>query len=183
MRQGFPEVIYGEGKSADQIMAILQSIQERGSDVLITRVAKEKAKTILLRHPEFTYAETGRILYWKAKEAKNNTDSYIAIICAGTSDLRVAEEAAITAEVMGSKVERIYDVGVAGLHRLVDHLDVIRKAAVSVVIAGMEGALPSVVGGTRIPSRHCCSDQCRLWGEFPRSLRFAGHAKLLLQRH
>ncbi len=147
MRQGFPEVIYGEGKSADQIMAILQSIQERGSDVLITRVAKEKAKTILLRHPEFTYAETGRILYWKAKEAKNNTDSYIAIICAGTSDLRVAEEAAITAEVMGSKVERIYDVGVAGLHRLVDHLDVIRKAAVSVVIAGMEGALPSVVGG------------------------------------
>ncbi len=147
MRQGFPEVIYGEGKSADQIMAILQSIQARGSDVLITRVAKEKAKTILLRHPEFTYAETGRILYWKAKEAKNNTDSYIAIICAGTSDLRVAEEAAITAEVMGSKVERIYDVGVAGLHRLVDHLDVIRKAAVSVVIAGMEGALPSVVGG------------------------------------
>ncbi|HLT56123.1 MAG TPA: nickel pincer cofactor biosynthesis protein LarB [Bacillota bacterium] len=147
MRQGFPEVIYGEGKSADQIMAILQSIQERGSDVLITRVAKEKAKTILLRHPEFTYAETGRILYWKAKEAKNNTDSYIAIICAGTSDLRVAEEAAITAEVMGSKVERIYDVGVAGLHRLVDHLDVIRKATVSVVIAGMEGALPSVVGG------------------------------------
>src|SRR5690606_21829487 len=135
MRQGFPEVIYGEGKSADQIMAILQSIQERGSDVLITRVAKEKAKTILLRHPEFTYAETGRILYWKAKEAKNNTDSYIAIICAGTSDLRVAEEAAITAEVMGSKVERIYDVGVAGLHRLVDHLDVIRKATVSVVIA------------------------------------------------
>jgi len=147
MRQGFPEVIYGEGKSADQIMAILQSIQERGSDVLITRVAKEKAKTILLRHPEFTYAETGRILYWKAKEAKNNTDSYIAIICAGTSDLRVAEEAAITAEVMGSKVERIYDVGVAGLHRLVDHFDVIRKATVSVVIAGMEGALPSVVGG------------------------------------
>ncbi|GFZ76813.1 1-(5-phosphoribosyl)-5-amino-4-imidazole-carboxylate carboxylase [Compostibacillus humi] len=147
MRQGFPEVIYGEGKSADQIMAILQSIQERGSDVLITRVAKEKAKTILLRHPEFTYAETGRILYWKAKEANNNTDSYIAIICAGTSDLRVAEEAAITAEVMGSKVERIYDVGVAGLHRLVDHLDVIRKATVSVVIAGMEGALPSVVGG------------------------------------
>ena len=148
-RQGFPEVIYGEGKTVEQITSIVEAIKAKQSDVLITRVDAEKAQEISEIHPELTYREQAKILYWKAEEQlqEQEEEGYVAIICAGTSDLQVAEEAAVTAEVLGSNVRRFYDVGVAGIHRLLDQAQAIRKATVSIVIAGMEGALPSVVGG------------------------------------
>ncbi|MBU8880720.1 nickel pincer cofactor biosynthesis protein LarB [Bacillus sp. FJAT-29790] len=147
-RQGFPEVVYGEGKTAEQIISIIQVLRARNNQVLVTRVSKEKAEMIQSVYPDFIYNEIASILFWK-EHNKNVQDSqgYIAVICAGTSDLKVAEEAAVTAEVLGSKVHRIYDVGVAGIHRLLNHLEEIQNATVSVVVAGMEGALPSVVGG------------------------------------
>ncbi|MCM3213769.1 nickel pincer cofactor biosynthesis protein LarB [Niallia taxi] len=147
-RQGFSEIVYGEGKEPEHIISIIQSLKNRNNQVLVTRVSKEKAEKIQEVCPEFIYNETARILYWKKWTEKQTDDNgYIAIICAGTSDLKVAEEAAVTAEVLGSEVRRIYDVGVAGIHRLFNHLEEIQNATVSVVIAGMEGALPSVVGG------------------------------------
>ncbi|MDC3416092.1 nickel pincer cofactor biosynthesis protein LarB [Aquibacillus salsiterrae] len=147
-RTGFPEVIYGEGKTPEQIISIIKAMQSRNDDVLATRVSKEKADVILQQLPECSYSEIARVLYWKEdKPLQTKEDRYIAIICAGTSDLAVAEEAALTAELFGSRVHRIYDVGVAGLHRLLHHLEEIQGATVSVVIAGMEGALASVVGG------------------------------------
>ena len=124
-RQGFPEIIYGEGKTVEQLISILEAIQAKNNNVIITRINKEKANEVLERHPEFSYHDVARILYWKTEEKKKNTNGYIAVICAGTSDLPVAEEAAVTAELLGSNVRRFYDVGVAG----------------------MEGALTSVVGG------------------------------------
>lgn len=148
-RQGFPEVIYGEGKSVEQISEILKVIQDDESNILVTRVSQEKAEELLHYHPELTYHQIARILYWKAckNTSVHENSNYIAVICAGTSDLGVAEEVALTAEVLGSNVQRFYDVGVAGIHRLFDHVKEIQSATVSVVIAGMEGALPSVVGG------------------------------------
>lgn len=146
-RQGFPEIIYGEGKTVEQIIAILEAIQAKNDDVIITRVSQDKADQILQQHPEFSYHQVARILYWKEKEAVKRTAGYIAVLCAGTSDLPVAEEAAVTAELLGSNVRRFYDVGVAGLHRLLDQAKEIQEANVSVVVAGMEGALTSVVGG------------------------------------
>lgn len=148
-RQGFPEVIYGEGKSSEQIIDIIKAIKENGSQVLITRISEEKSEQIILAHNELTYDDTANILYRKDKKITERTteDEYIAIICAGTSDINIAEEAAVTAEALGSEVRRFYDVGVAGIHRLMDQAKDIQRATVSVVIAGMEGALPSVVGG------------------------------------
>jgi len=147
-RQGFAEIIYGEGKTVDQIITILEAMKAKKNDVLITRIAAEKANSVLKVHPEFTYHPLAEVLYWKMEQKQEEASaSFIAVLCAGTSDLRVAEEAAITAEVLGSNVKRFYDVGVAGIHRLLDHAEEIQKASVSVVIAGMEGALPSVVGG------------------------------------
>lgn len=147
-RQGFPEVVFGEGKTSEQIITIVQSLRARNSQVLVTRISKEKAEKVQSACPEFHYVEIAQILYWKEEKVEEAAaEGYIAVICAGTSDLRVAEEAAVTAEVLGSKVHRIYDVGVAGIHRLLSHAEEIQNATVSVVVAGMEGALPSVVGG------------------------------------
>ncbi|MGM0876198.1 MAG: nickel pincer cofactor biosynthesis protein LarB [Bacillota bacterium] len=146
-RQGFPEVVYGEGKTKEQILSIIKAIRFKDNDVLVTRISEEKAAHILKDFPEFIYNETARILYWNDSEVRKPSKGYIAIVCAGTSDLRVAEEAAVTAEALGSNVRRFYDVGVAGIHRLLDNIEEIRNATVSVVVAGMEGALPSVVGG------------------------------------
>ncbi|MFD1848849.1 nickel pincer cofactor biosynthesis protein LarB [Oceanobacillus bengalensis] len=146
-RQGFPEIIYGEGKTAQQVISILEAMKAKQNDVLITRISEGKAEQILKVHPEFTYEEIAEIMYWKAESKRQESSGYIAILCAGTSDLRVAEEAAITAEVLGSNVRRFYDVGVAGIHRLLDQMGDIQEATVSIVVAGMEGALPSVVGG------------------------------------
>ncbi|RFB18900.1 nickel pincer cofactor biosynthesis protein LarB [Bacillus sp. HNG] len=147
-RQGFPEIVFGEGKTKEQILSIVNVIKERGDNVLVTRISKEKADFILQSNSEFVYNEIAQILYWKDVTRENKQrNGYIAIVCAGTSDLRVAEEAAITAEVLGSNIRRFYDVGVAGIHRLLDNIEEIRNANVSVIVAGMEGALPSVVGG------------------------------------
>lgn len=147
-RQGFPEIIYGEGKSPEQITAIIESIKVNGNDVLATRISKEKASLICEQHRELIYYDVPEILSWKQKPARvNESNAYIAVVCAGTSDLKVAEEVAVTAELLGRKVRRFYDVGVAGIHRLLDNAEEIQNATVSVVIAGMEGALPSVVGG------------------------------------
>jgi pyridinium-3,5-biscarboxylic acid mononucleotide synthase len=146
-RQGFPEVVYGEGKTAEQIIAIIQALRARNNQVMVTRISEEKAAVVQHACPEFTYHEIAQILFWKDQSNLENTQGYIAVLAAGTSDLRVAEEAAVTAEILGSNVRRIYDVGVAGIHRLLNHAEEIQNATVSVVVAGMEGALPSVVGG------------------------------------
>ena len=146
-RQGFPEIIFGEGKTPEQIISIAAALRAHKDQVLITRISKEKADIVKQVHPDFIYEEVSRILYWKEPSPIIENSGYITVICAGTSDLPVAEEAAMTAEVLGSAVHRIYDVGVAGIHRLLNHLEEIQQATVSVVVAGMEGALPSVVGG------------------------------------
>ncbi|GIP27591.1 1-(5-phosphoribosyl)-5-amino-4-imidazole-carboxyl ate carboxylase [Paenibacillus sp. J23TS9] len=147
-RQGFPEIVYGEGKTAGQIISIAQALQAKRNSVLVTRISRDKAEIVQNSCPDFSYDETAQILFWKEETgSEENFKGYIAVIAAGTSDLRVAEEAAVTAEVLGSRVHRIYDVGVAGIHRLLSHAEEIQNATVSVVVAGMEGALPSVVGG------------------------------------
>lgn len=145
-RQGFPETIYGEGKSVSQIIAIIDSILRNKNDVLVTRISNEKSAALIKEFPQLTYREHAQILYSKPKQ-HISLSGYIAVICAGTSDLRVAEEAAVTSEVYGAEVRRFYDVGVAGIHRLLDHIEEIQQATVSIVVAGMDGALPSVVGG------------------------------------
>jgi len=148
-RQGFPEVIYGEGKTVEQIIAIAGAIQARGDQVLITRISEEKAKSVLEQYPHFVHAPQANIVHSTRTgiDQEKQRSGYVAVVAAGTSDLSVAEEAAVTAEVLGCRVHRIYDVGVAGLHRLLHHSQEIQDAVVSIVVAGMEGALPSVVGG------------------------------------
>ncbi|WP_435170341.1 nickel pincer cofactor biosynthesis protein LarB [Paenibacillus glycanilyticus] len=147
-RQGFPEIVYGEGKSAEQIIGIAKALQAQNHEVLITRVSREKADQIRVVCSDYQYDAVARLLFWKhADNRESKLNGYVAVVAAGTSDLGVAEEAAVTAEVLGSSVRRFYDVGVAGIHRLLHHAEEIQQAAVSVVVAGMEGALPSVVGG------------------------------------
>ncbi|MCR8632871.1 nickel pincer cofactor biosynthesis protein LarB [Paenibacillus radicis (ex Xue et al. 2023)] len=148
-RTGFPEVIYGESKTAEQITSIFLKFMEHSQKVLATRVSAEKAVLIQQQIAGITYNEAARVLVWYQKEEArtSKSDTYIAVVCAGTSDLPVAEEAAITAEYLGCRVERVYDVGVAGIHRLFRRLELIRGATAIVVAAGMEGALTSVLGG------------------------------------
>ncbi|MEK3884734.1 nickel pincer cofactor biosynthesis protein LarB [Paenibacillus sp. PL2-23] len=147
-RQGFPEIVYGENKTAEQIIGIARALQAQNNEVLITRITPDKAEAIQNVCPSYVYDNTSRLLYWKnSEQAGVDRKGYIAVIAAGTSDISVAEEAAVTAEVLGSKVHRFYDVGVAGIHRLLHHAEDIQQATVSVVVAGMEGALASVVGG------------------------------------
>ncbi|WP_163582514.1 nickel pincer cofactor biosynthesis protein LarB [Gracilibacillus saliphilus] len=146
-RQGFPEVIFGEGKEPSHIIDISRAMMAKKENILITRVTYEKAQVIMERLPDFQYDHTSRTLFMQTSLESHHYNGYIAIVCAGTSDLPVAEEAAKTAEAYGVEVRRFYDVGVAGIHRLMAHIEEIREATVSVVVAGMEGALPSVVGG------------------------------------
>ncbi|WP_405083553.1 nickel pincer cofactor biosynthesis protein LarB [Paenibacillus psychroresistens] len=146
-RTGFPEVIYGESKTVEQIIAIINKLMQHTDRVQATRIDAQKAEVIVAAIPSVTYHPTARVITWFRKPILHVYEGYIAVLCAGTSDLPVAEEAAITAECMGSHVERIYDVGVAGIHRLFNRLPIIRGANVIVVVAGMEGALASVVGG------------------------------------
>ena len=145
-RGGFPEVVYCEGKTTEQAVEIILLLWERSEgNVLATRCSAEIATAVQAKIPQAEYHPLARVLfiYKKEKEGKGN----IAVLSAGTSDLPVAEEAALTAEIMGSHVSRIYDVGVAGIHRLLAHHDLLEEARVLVVVAGMDGALPSVVGG------------------------------------
>lgn len=144
-RQGFPEVIYGEGKTAEQIEVIMGKLIEKHGKAMVTRVDKEKGKHLMKAYPPAVYDSLSRILIYG--KPSQSFAGEVLVLCAGTSDLFVAEEAAITAEWMGCKVKRIYDVGVAGIDRLLAYRAEITKADVLIVVAGMEGALPSVVGG------------------------------------
>jgi NCAIR mutase (PurE)-related protein len=147
LRRGFPEVIFGEGKSAGQIAQIMEAMLARGANVLVTRVDGEKAEAVQRQIDKAVYHDTSRTLTVRQHKPSGEGRGLVLVLAAGTSDIPVAEEAVITAEMVGSRVERIFDVGVAGLHRLLDHRQHIREASVIVVVAGMEGALPSVVGG------------------------------------
>lgn len=147
LRRGFPEVIFGEGKSAEQIAGIMKALLAQGAKVLVTRVDGAKAAAIRQEIPGAVYHDLARVLTVLPQEMTRKGRGTIMVVAAGTSDIPVAEEAAVTADVMGNQVERLYDVGVAGLHRLLDHLQQLRRATVFVVVAGLEGALPSVVGG------------------------------------
>lgn len=145
-RQGFPEVVFGQGKTKEQIDQIIESLLNTNQTILVTRVNNDKAQYIINKHPQLQYHDLAQIIS-SPIDAIPKSNAYISVLCAGTSDLPIAEEAALTAEVMGTNVQRFYDVGVSGIHRLFEHIQDIRKGHVSIVIAGMEGALASVVGG------------------------------------
>jgi len=147
LRQGVPEVIFGEGKTPEQLLTILRKMDERGSNILITRVSLEKAETLLASVADGTYDETGRIFTLIRRPVERLGEGTVVVACAGTSDLSVAREAALTARALGAEVEEIVDAGVAGIHRLLSKASLLKKASVIIVVAGMEGALPSVVGG------------------------------------
>ncbi len=146
LRQGLPEVVFGYGKTTEQVIAIGERLLTRSDRLLVTRVCQDCAAAVQAQIPEAIYNSTARaIIVDRTKEAPSRVG--VTVLCGGTADLPVAEEAAITAELMGNKVERIYDVGVAGIHRLLDHLPRLQEAKVIVAVAGMEGALPSVASG------------------------------------
>jgi NCAIR mutase (PurE)-related protein len=153
-RKGFPEVIYCEGKTPQQIAKIAQNIWAAGHNVLATRADKKAYLAVKKVLKKAVYHEEARIItvnsniqHQTSKQSSNPKSQLIAIITAGTADQLIAEEAAVTAEFLGLTVERLYDVGVAGIHRLINNMDKIKKAKVLIVVAGMEGALPSVLGG------------------------------------
>ena len=145
LRTGLPEVIYAAGKTAQQVAEIFSRMAAAGADVLATRADAEAAEAVLSLHPEAAYHPQARAL--TLRQSVPALRGHVAVLCAGTSDLPVAEEAAITAELFNARVTRLYDVGVAGLHRLLAVRDQLVQADVVIVCAGMEGALPSVVGG------------------------------------
>ncbi|MDP4208939.1 MAG: nickel pincer cofactor biosynthesis protein LarB [Bacteroidota bacterium] len=146
LRTGYPEVIFCAGKTIPQVVKIVEMMYDKGNNILGTRTTEEVAAKIQERFPETEYNEAARAFVIKRKTVEYS-DSYISIVTAGTADIPVAEEAAITAEIFGNRVERIFDVGVAGIHRLYQRLDLIRGGKVIVAVAGMEGALASVIGG------------------------------------
>ena len=144
-RNGVPEVVFGEGKRAEQISAIVSRLLARHQRALVTRVDEARAGTVLRDHPEGHYDPISRLLWWG--QAPQQLPGSAAVICAGTSDLPVAEEAAQTLEWLGVHAPRLNDVGVAGIDRLLAHREALTRADVLIVVAGMEGALPSVVTG------------------------------------
>lgn len=147
LRKGFPEVIFGQGKTAEQIIAIIDKMRLQEQVILVTRIDPSKADAICLRFPDAVYHADANMLVWTLKTLPNLGRGTVLIISAGTSDIPVAKEAFLTAQAMGNEVKSIYDVGVSGIHRLFHHKALIESAAVLVVVAGMEGALPSVVAG------------------------------------
>lgn len=149
LRNGFPEVVLGEGKTVEQVIAIAARLAAQAHAVLITRLAPDAAAALCAADPAFEYHRGPRLAIRRASPgaAPARVRGTILVATAGTADLPVAEEAALSAEAMGNPVERLYDVGVAGLHRLLGETDRLWRASVLIVVAGMEGALPSVVGG------------------------------------
>jgi NCAIR mutase (PurE)-related protein len=146
LRKGFPEVIFGAGKTPEQVLKIAGKLLDHDQNVLATRITPEHARVVKRKFWKAVHHEVARCLTIERKPLPKRP-GFIAVVCAGTSDLPVAEEAAVTAEIMGNTVERVNDVGVAGVHRLFSRLDTIKQANVVIVVAGMEGALPSVVAG------------------------------------
>ncbi|MBF0476097.1 MAG: nickel pincer cofactor biosynthesis protein LarB [Deltaproteobacteria bacterium] len=147
IRQGFPEVIFGQGKTVDQISLILENMLPRTSRILITRIPKNKALRLQDRFVDLVYWPDSRILTYTDGDVAPAGRGMILVLSAGTSDIPVAEEVVVTARMMGHQVESVYDVGVAGIHRLFLQQEKINRANVFVAVAGMEGALPSVVAG------------------------------------
>lgn len=147
LRRGIPEVVFGEGKTAAQIAAIGRRIIASGSTLIVTRLASDKARAVKRALPPLHYYPQARLGAFRAATAERPSHGVVAVISAGTSDLTVSEEAALCSELLGNRVTRLYDVGVAGLHRLTAHREILQNASVLIVVAGMEGALPSVVGG------------------------------------
>jgi pyridinium-3,5-biscarboxylic acid mononucleotide synthase len=146
LRVGMPEVVFGEGKTPAQVAGIFKRLAQHGKNVLATRATKEQCAAVkkVVRGAKYEVAARAIVL---RRDRKLYGKGVIAVVSAGTSDIPVAEEAVVTAELMGNQVERIYDVGVAGIHRLLAHQEILARARVVIVCAGMEGALPSVVGG------------------------------------
>ena len=147
LRNGFPEVIYCKGKSDEHILGIIERMNKKNTNILGTRCRKETFDKIANIYPNAEYEEVSQILKIKNEEIKEQGKGKILIITGGTSDIPVADEAYYTAKFFGNEVERLYDVGVAGIHRLLSHRNIIEEARVIVAVAGMEGALASVVGG------------------------------------
>ena len=146
LRTGYPEVIFCAGKTVEQSEGIIRLMYQRGSNILATRVQEALWQCIKELYPEAEYNQAARTITIR-RHTVTVKSSYISVVTAGTADIPVAEEAAVTAELFGNKVERIFDVGVAGIHRLYSRIDLIRGGRVIVAVAGMEGALPSVLGG------------------------------------
>lgn len=147
LRKGFPEVIFGEGKTAEQIAGIMDKMSAQEKIILVTRVDCKKAESVLSRFPGAVYHEDARMIVLKNKDISVQGRGKILVLSAGTSDIPVAKEAYITAQAMGNEVNSVFDVGVAGIHRLFKHKKMVDDASVLIVVAGMEGALPSVVAG------------------------------------
>lgn len=148
IRQGFPEVVYCEGKTIEQVVSIVQHLDKYGHNILATRASQAMHEALCKVVSDAKYYPDSRLIVVKRENLCTlNDHRYILVMTAGTSDIPVAEEAAITAEIMGNKVKTIYDVGVAGIHRLLAQQELMQQANVVIVVAGMEGALASVVGG------------------------------------
>ena len=147
IRQGFPEVVFCQGKTVSQVAIIMEHLAAHHSNILATRATGEMYEAVKLVVPDAIYYELPKLIIVKRDDTKPDEQRIVLVMTAGTSDIPVAEEAALTAEIMGNKVERIYDVGVAGIHRLFAYQKSIQNANVIIVAAGMEGALVSVVGG------------------------------------
>lgn len=147
LRKGASEVIFGQGKMVEDIISIMKRMYEKDESILVTRLSDDKAERILKEFPESVYHERSKALTLNKREIKITGRGIILVICAGTSDIPVAEEAAVTAEFMGNRVETINDIGVSGLHRILARKESLFRAEVLIVVAGMEGALPSVIGG------------------------------------
>lgn len=147
LRKGFPEVIFGQGKTPEQITGIMEKMMPQENVVLVTRIDSQKADEVLARFPDAVFHEDARMVIWEKTEVPKQGKGAIIVLSAGTSDIPVAKEAFLTAKAMGNDVESAFDVGVAGIHRLFDHKELIDRASVLIVVAGMEGALPSVVAG------------------------------------
>ena len=146
LRTGVPEVIFCQGKTAQQVVDIIGRMMQREGRVLATRAGAEVAAAVLAAYPEARYEPLAHVISM-GRRAEPKSDAYVAVCCAGTSDIPVAEEAALTLEFLGHNVQRAYDVGVAGLHRLLGKRDLLSKAQAIIAVAGMEGALASVIGG------------------------------------
>ena len=147
LRQGFPEVIMGESKPVSAIAAITRAMQKQGTNVLITRLAPDKMMALRKQTKGLRYHQDARSATWIGKRITNKGKGQILVICAGTSDIPVSQEAVLTGEMMGNQMEQLFDVGVAGIHRLLENRYRLLSASVLIVVAGMEGALPSVVAG------------------------------------
>jgi hypothetical protein len=147
LRRGFPEVIFGEGKTAEQILEIMAAIKARKENILVTRMENSKAAVIRKKFPKASYHPLSRVMTLISHPIIPRGRGQVLVISAGTSDIPVAEEALLTAEIMGNPTGQLYDVGISGLHRLMANQEKIFSASVLIVAAGMEGALPSVIGG------------------------------------